>query len=52
MRNILVGMLLFAATSAAQEFRATITGRVSDAQNAVIAGVKIIATQNWHGSQI
>ena len=45
MRHILVGMLLFAATSAAQEFRATITGRVSDAQNAVIAGVKIIATQ-------
>src|SRR5712691_11783858 len=45
MRHILAGLLVLAATSAAQEFRATISGRVSDPQNAVIAGVKIVATQ-------
>jgi hypothetical protein len=45
MRQILAGLLVFAATSVAQEFRATISGRVSDSQNAVIAGAKIIATQ-------
>src|SRR5436309_13585003 len=45
MRQMLVGLLVLAATSVAQEFRATISGRVSDSQNAVIAGVKIIATQ-------
>ena len=45
MRQLLAGLCLFAATSMAQEFRATISGRVSDAQNAVIAGAKIIATQ-------
>src|SRR2546425_10822028 len=45
MRQILVALLVLAATSVAQEFRATISGRVSDSQNAVIAGAKIIATQ-------
>ena len=37
--------LLSAHSLLAQEFRATISGRVSDSQNAVVAGVKIIATQ-------
>ncbi len=45
MRHILAGLLVLAATSVAQEFRATISGRVIDSQNAVIAGAKIIATQ-------
>ena len=36
---------MLAATLGAQEFRATITGRVSDSQNAVVAAVKIIATE-------
>lgn len=45
MRHVFAGLLLLAATSAAQEFRATISGRVSDSQNAVIAGAKITATQ-------
>lgn len=35
----------FAALSVAQEFRATISGRVIDSQGAVIAGAKILATQ-------
>lgn len=45
-------MLLFAATPVAPEFRATITGRVSDPQNTVIAGVKIVATQIGHRSEV
>src|SRR2546429_7496035 len=45
MRHILVGIFVLAATSMAQEFRATISGRVIDSQNAVIAGAKIVATQ-------
>ena len=45
MRRILAGLLVLTATSVAQEFRATISGRVIDSQNAVIAGAKIIATQ-------
>ena len=45
MRQILAGFLIFASASMAQEFRATITGRVTDAQEAVMAGVKITATQ-------
>src|SRR5262249_50747592 len=45
MRQVLALLIVFAATSAAQEFRATISGRVTDTQNAVIDGVKIVATQ-------
>ncbi|MFN0104584.1 MAG: carboxypeptidase regulatory-like domain-containing protein [Bryobacteraceae bacterium] len=45
MRRLIAGLVLLAATSLAQEFRATISGRVIDSQDAVIAGVKIIATQ-------
>ncbi|MEP7366205.1 MAG: carboxypeptidase regulatory-like domain-containing protein [Acidobacteriota bacterium] len=45
MRKFLVGFLLLSATLLAQEFRATIGGRVSDTQDAVIAGAKIVATQ-------
>src|SRR5436190_7314125 len=45
MRKILAGLLVLTATSLAQEFRAPISGRVSDTQNAVIGGAKIIATQ-------
>ena len=45
MRRIITGILMLAATAVAQEFRATMSGRVSDSQNAVIAGAKIVATQ-------
>src|ERR1700704_5115605 len=45
MRQIFVGFLVVAATSVAQEFRAPISGRVSDSQNAVIGSAKITATQ-------
>ena len=47
-RRIAVPLLLItllAALAPGQEFRATIGGRVTDAQNAVIAGVKVTATQ-------
>ncbi|MBI2687022.1 MAG: TonB-dependent receptor [Acidobacteria bacterium] len=45
MRQFFVGLLLLAAAVSAQEFRATVSGRVSDSQNAVITGVRITATQ-------
>jgi hypothetical protein len=45
MRQFLATAVIFAATCAAQEFRATISGRVTDSQNAVITGVKLIAVQ-------
>ncbi len=38
-------LYLIASLAAAQEFRATISGRVTDAQNAGIAGVKVTAVQ-------
>src|SRR5438045_9543431 len=44
MLRILLGLLVLAATCVAQEFRATISGRVTDSQGAVIGGVKINAT--------
>ncbi len=44
LRNVYFALAL-CATVHAQEFRATISGRVTDAQNSVIAGVKIIAVQ-------
>jgi hypothetical protein len=37
-------LVLFSAKLSAQEFRATITGRITDASGAVIAGAKIDAT--------
>src|SRR5450432_2079729 len=45
MRQFLATAVIFAATCAAQEFRATVSGRVTDSQNAVIASVKITAVQ-------
>jgi len=38
-------VLLLPTVLSAQEFRATISGRVSDSQNAIISGAKITATQ-------
>jgi len=38
-------LLLFATALPAQEFRATISGRVTDSQNASVAAAKITATQ-------
>ncbi|HXB67677.1 MAG TPA: carboxypeptidase-like regulatory domain-containing protein [Candidatus Acidoferrales bacterium] len=45
MRQFLATAVIFASTCAAQEFRATVSGRVTDSQNAVITGVKLIAVQ-------
>ena len=45
MNRFMTVSFLLAATLTSQEFRATISGRVTDAQNAVIAGVKIVVTQ-------
>jgi hypothetical protein len=46
MRQALAGLLfLNVSTLVGQEFRATISGRVTDAQGAVIPSVKIAATQ-------
>lgn len=45
MHKFLAGLVLLVATCAAQEFRATISGRVVDSQDAVIGGAKVIATQ-------
>ncbi len=50
MRHIVLVCLL-AATVAAQEYRATLSGRVTDPQSAVIAGVKVIAVQVETGSK-
>jgi len=48
MRHVYAGFLLFTflpATCLSQEFRATISGRITDAQNSVVAAVKITAVQ-------
>jgi hypothetical protein len=45
MRQALLCFCAFAGTMFPQEFRATISGRVIDPQDAGIAGAKIIATQ-------
>ncbi|MEO8132253.1 MAG: TonB-dependent receptor, partial [Bryobacteraceae bacterium] len=45
MRHVLFGFFLLAAASMAQEFRATITGRLRDPQSAAIAGATVVATQ-------
>ncbi len=52
-RGCFAGLFLFAAlagTGWSQEFRGTLTGRVVDSSNAVIPGVRIIATQVDTGS--
>ncbi len=41
----------FALTAMSQEYRATLSGRITDQQGAVIAGVKVIATQVETGSK-
>src|SRR5206468_4465932 len=45
MRNIFGTLLLLAAASTAQEFRATISGRVTDAQESVVPSVRISVVQ-------
>jgi Carboxypeptidase regulatory-like domain len=45
MRYVFATMLLFAATCTSQEFRATISGRITDAQNAIVPSVKITVVQ-------
>ena len=44
-RMLLVCLLVLAVRLPAQEFRGTLTGRVTDAQEAVVPGVKVVATQ-------
>ncbi len=51
MRQVLAGLCLLASVVSAQEFRATISGRVTDTQEAAISGVKIIAVQIGTGSK-
>ena len=51
MRQCFSLFLIFASLSTAQEFRATIRGRVSDAQNAVMVGVKVTAKQASTGAK-
>ncbi len=45
MRQIFASLLVFAAVCSAQEFRATISGRVTDAQHSVVPSVRISAVQ-------
>ena len=45
MRHVFTTLLLFAATCTSQEFRATISGRITDAQNSVVPSVKISVVQ-------
>ncbi len=45
MRHVLAFLCLVAGFASAQEFRATISGRVIDPQDAAIAGAKVVATQ-------
>ncbi len=49
--KILACILLLTSLTWAQEFRATISGRVVDQQGAVVPGVKIIGTQKEMGSK-
>jgi hypothetical protein len=51
MRKLLAGLCALAALSVAQQFRATISGRVTDSQGAVIPGVKVLATQTGTGAK-
>ena len=45
MRNVFGTLLLLTAVCTAQEFRATISGRVTDAQESVVPSVKISVVQ-------
>ena len=45
MYKFLAGLALLVTACAAQEFRATISGRVVDTQDAAIGGAKVNATQ-------
>jgi len=53
LRKLLVfsAILLLAACGWSQEYRSTLTGRVTDAQNAVVPGVKIVAVQVETGAK-
>ena len=51
MKKSLAALLLLAGMLPAQEFRATISGRVSDPQNAAIGGVKITVLQVATGTK-
>lgn len=44
-------LFAFAFTALSQEYRATLSGRITDPQGAVIAGVKVIATQVETGAK-
>jgi hypothetical protein len=45
MRQLITTLLFFATTCAGQEFRATISGRVTDAQSSAVPSVKILVVQ-------
>src|SRR5438270_3056676 len=45
MRQVYITLLLLSATCTGQEFRATISGRVTDAQNSVVPAVRISVVQ-------
>src|SRR5215470_14563142 len=45
MRQAFSTLLIFAAACAGQEFRATISGRVTDTQNSVVPAVRIMVVQ-------
>ena len=51
MRQLMAGLLLTVTMSWAQEFRATISGRVADAQEAVVPGAKVTALQVGTGAK-
>jgi hypothetical protein len=45
-RRILLSIALFACLAAGQEFRSTLTGKVTDPSGAVVANAKVIATKS------
>ncbi|MBV9084413.1 MAG: TonB-dependent receptor [Acidobacteriaceae bacterium] len=49
--TLVVGLCLIALAGWGQEFRATITGRVTDPQNAIVPGVRITAVQTETGAK-
>ncbi|MBS1827612.1 MAG: TonB-dependent receptor [Acidobacteria bacterium] len=51
MNGVIVAACLFAASLFAQEFRATLSGRITDAQDAVVAGVKLTVIQVETGAK-
>jgi len=48
---VLIVFLILACSLCAQEFRATITGRITDAQSAVVPGAKVIAVEKATGAR-